>query len=196
VSQFAPTAHNHREEFANDRSRPRLPLEIWSHKASKKCAFLGRGRQRVDASARMCPFLWLRRLGFGVVFRRSVGRHRLVNVSQPTRCPSIFSSLDRVCQTATPTPPTAPSLPSDRACRSLRKPPVNRSEQFARFAHLALVAPKACELGAHDPRFKQPRAEVPRRPRRAPFDRVRDPQACQRNNLHRPACRNCLGQLG
>jgi hypothetical protein len=29
--------------------------------------------------------------------------------------------------------------------KPLREPPVNRSQQFARFAHLALVAPEACE---------------------------------------------------
>src|SRR6516164_9754283 len=28
---------------------------------------------------------------------------------------------------------------------TLRKPPIGRSQQFARFLHLALVAPEACE---------------------------------------------------
>ena len=37
----------------------------------------------------------------------------------------------------------------------LRKPPVNRSEQFARLLHLALVTPEACEAhgGAEFPGF-------------------------------------------
>src|SRR5215831_17886919 len=48
-----------------------------------------------------------------------------------------------------------PSLPSDRACRTLRKPPVHRSQQFARLLHLALRAPEACEAhgGAEFPGF-------------------------------------------
>ena len=38
---------------------------------------------------------------------------------------------------------------------ALRKPPVNRSQQFARLLHLALVAPEACEAhgGAEFPGF-------------------------------------------
>ena len=54
-----------------------------------------------------------------------------------------------------PTPPTTPSPPSDRAYRTLSKPPINRRQQFARFAHLALVAPEACEAhgGAEFPGF-------------------------------------------
>ena len=31
--------------------------------------------------------------------------------------------------------------------KPLSEPPVNRSKQFARFLHLALVAPEACEAG-------------------------------------------------
>ena len=40
----------------------------------------------------------------------------------------------------------------------LRKPPVNRSQQFARFSHLALVAPEACEAhgGAEFPGYPLP----------------------------------------
>jgi hypothetical protein len=37
----------------------------------------------------------------------------------------------------------APSLPSDRACRNPRKPPVHLSKQIARLLHLALAAPEA-----------------------------------------------------
>src|ERR1700722_8448141 len=42
-----------------------------------------------------------------------------------------------------------------RVFKPLRKPPVNRSEQFARLLHLALIAPEACEAhsGAKFPRF-------------------------------------------
>jgi hypothetical protein len=38
-----------------------------------------------------------------------------------------------------------PSPPSDRACVPLSESPVNRSQQFARLLHLALVAPEAGE---------------------------------------------------
>jgi hypothetical protein len=49
----------------------------------------------------------------------------------------------------TPTPPAAPSPPSNRAYQALRKPPVHRSQQFARLLHLALVAPEACYCSTH-----------------------------------------------
>ena len=54
-----------------------------------------------------------------------------------------------------PTPPAAPSPPSDRAYQTLSEPAVNRSEQFARLLRLALVAPEPREAhrGAEFPGF-------------------------------------------
>jgi hypothetical protein len=74
----------------------------------------------------------------------------------PGRNPHLVEALgSRRLLVTPPTPPTKPSRLSDRACRTLREPSVNRSQQFARLLHIALVAPEAGKAhgGAQFPRF-------------------------------------------
>src|SRR5262249_46363970 len=93
----------------------------------------------------------------------SMGRHFRQSAEHITRRP-IRNLLHRglsvpLSLTGTLTKPTlraTPSLLQIARVEPFREPPVNRSQQFARLLHLALVAPEACEARG-SAQFETPR---------------------------------------